>query len=370
MKDFAVLIGRFQPVHKGHSYIIKQAFKHARQLIIVIGSSFGSRTLRNSFTAAEREDMILGILKDPEFSDISDIESKVHFVCIKDYIYDKGDKLWIEDATNGVSDIASNIAGDNNKSVLLIGHEKDNTSYYLKNFPDWEYLECDNFEDINSTDIRERFFAGDLSLDKNMDKSLNNSGYLKSLKVCHESTLTWLKGFQAGEIFARLHKEYVSMKDYKKLWSGSPFAPIFVTCDALVIYGDSLLLIKRKHFPGEGLNAMPGGFIEADEKIIDGIIRELYEETKIDVPKEELLRSLQEVKAFDDPKRSTRGRIITHVGLFVLNRSDVPFVKGADDAESASWILISDFLNQSEQVFSDHYQIISWFLRNYNLLDN
>ena len=115
---------------------------------------------------------------------------------------------------------------------------------------------------------------------------------------------------------------------------------------------------------------MPGGFIEADEKIIDGIIRELYEETKIDVPKEELLRSLQEVKAFDDPKRSTRGRIITHVGLFVLNRSDVPFVKGADDAESASWILISDFLNQSEQVFSDHYQIISWFLRNYNLLDN
>jgi bifunctional NMN adenylyltransferase/nudix hydrolase len=366
MKDLAILIGRFQPVHRGHGYLIKQAFEVAKELVIVIGSSFGSRTLRNSFTASERKDMISRAFQDTDFSDIPDIESRVHFVYIKDYIYDKGDKLWIEEITNGVADIV----GDKNNSVLLIGHEKDNTSYYLKNFPTWEYLECDNFEDINSTDIREKLFSGDLVLDKNMDNDLNNSGYLRSLKVCYESTLTWLNGFKNSEIFARLHKEYLSMKDYKKLWADSPFAPIFVTCDALVIYRDSLLLIQRKHFPGEGLKAMPGGFIEADEKVIDGIIRELYEETQIDVPKDELLSSLKEVKVFDDPKRSTRGRIITHVGLFIIDRPNAPFVKGGDDAKSADWILISDFLNQAEQIFSDHYQIISWFLRNYNLLDN
>ena len=62
--------------------------------------------------------------------------------------------------------------------------------------------------------------------------------------------------------------------------------------------------------------------------------------------------------------------MITNVGLFVLDRGNMPFVKGDDDAASASWVLISDFLKQSEQIFSDHYQIISWFIRNYNLLDN
>ena len=117
--------------------------------------------------------MISRAFKDIDFADIPDIENKVHFIFIKDYIYDKGDKLWIEDITNGVNNIVNKIG--NNKSVLLIGHEKDNTSYYLKNFPTWEYLECDNFEDINSTDIREKLFSGDLILDKNIDNDLNNS---------------------------------------------------------------------------------------------------------------------------------------------------------------------------------------------------
>ena len=112
---------------------------------------------------------------------------------------------------------------------------------------------------------------------------------------------------------------------------------------------------------------MPGGFIEADEKIIKGITRELYEETQIDMPEDKLLKFLREVKVFDDPKRSTRGRIITNVGFFILDKMDKPKVMAADDADCAIWVSIKDFINMSEKIFSDHFQIIGWFLRNYDL---
>ena len=237
MKDFAVLIGRFQPVHKGHGYLIKQALNAAQNLIIIIGSSFGSRTLRNSFTCNERKEMILDILNDQDFSDYPDILNKVNFVFVKDYIYDKGDKLWIEDVTNGVN----NIIKDNKSSIVLIGHKKDNTSYYLKNFPKWNYIECDNYKNINSTDIRLNFF------EKNKSDILNN---------CYQSTIDWLKDFRKGKLFKQLHEEYLSMIEYKKLWKGAPFAPIFVTCDSLVICDGSILLIKENtHRKGLNCNA-------------------------------------------------------------------------------------------------------------------
>ena len=64
MFDCAVLIGRFQPVHKGHGFLIEQALLKAKKLVIVIGSSFAARSLRNPFSAQERKDMIIEVLLD------------------------------------------------------------------------------------------------------------------------------------------------------------------------------------------------------------------------------------------------------------------------------------------------------------------
>jgi nicotinamide-nucleotide adenylyltransferase len=59
----ALLIGRFQPFHKGHLLIIKKILEEADELIIVIGSSQYSATKENPFSAAEREEMIRRALK-------------------------------------------------------------------------------------------------------------------------------------------------------------------------------------------------------------------------------------------------------------------------------------------------------------------
>ncbi len=53
-----LLIGRFQPFHKGHVYVIEKILGEVDELIIAIGSAQLSHTLENPFTAGERLMMV------------------------------------------------------------------------------------------------------------------------------------------------------------------------------------------------------------------------------------------------------------------------------------------------------------------------
>ncbi len=53
-----LLIGRFQPFHNGHSYVIREVLKENEEIIIGIGSAQISHTLENPFTAGERVMMV------------------------------------------------------------------------------------------------------------------------------------------------------------------------------------------------------------------------------------------------------------------------------------------------------------------------
>ncbi len=53
-----LLIGRFQPFHKGHIYVIKEIQKVVEEVIICIGSAQKSHSTENPFTAGERVMMI------------------------------------------------------------------------------------------------------------------------------------------------------------------------------------------------------------------------------------------------------------------------------------------------------------------------
>lgn len=56
--EIALIIGRFQPFHKGHLYAIKYVYERHGKFIIGIGSALTSHTLKNPFTAGERLKMI------------------------------------------------------------------------------------------------------------------------------------------------------------------------------------------------------------------------------------------------------------------------------------------------------------------------
>lgn len=62
--DFmGLIIGRFQPFHKGHFEVIKTISKECDGLVIGIGSAELSHTFDNPFTAGERHLMISRALK-------------------------------------------------------------------------------------------------------------------------------------------------------------------------------------------------------------------------------------------------------------------------------------------------------------------
>ncbi len=57
-------IGRFQPYHDGHQYVLEQIAKEVDEIVIGIGSAELSHTLDNPFTAGERVLMITRSLAD------------------------------------------------------------------------------------------------------------------------------------------------------------------------------------------------------------------------------------------------------------------------------------------------------------------
>jgi nicotinamide-nucleotide adenylyltransferase len=59
----ALIIGRFQPFHKGHLSVIKMVAQKSDSIIIGIGSAQLSHTFENPFTAGERHLMISRALR-------------------------------------------------------------------------------------------------------------------------------------------------------------------------------------------------------------------------------------------------------------------------------------------------------------------
>ncbi|MCL5788253.1 MAG: nicotinamide-nucleotide adenylyltransferase [Candidatus Marsarchaeota archaeon] len=57
-EDRALLVGRFQPIHKGHIHAVNEILSKHNEIVIVVGSAQASHTLENPLTAGERVYMI------------------------------------------------------------------------------------------------------------------------------------------------------------------------------------------------------------------------------------------------------------------------------------------------------------------------
>ncbi|MCZ3365852.1 MULTISPECIES: NUDIX domain-containing protein [Methanobacterium] len=68
---------------------------------------------------------------------------------------------------------------------------------------------------------------------------------------------------------------------------------------------DSIVLIKRKYDPYKGSWALPGGFVEWGETVESAVVREVKEETGLEVDIIEL------VGVYSDPERDPRGHTVT-----------------------------------------------------------
>ena len=345
-----VFIGRLQPLHNAHLAAIKMALEEVEFLIIVLGSACQAKTIKNPWTTDEREEMIRACLSDEE-------SDKVEVVPAKDYLYN--DNLWLTALQSSLSQVGfGDIRRPGGRQTLdldecqitLYGHDKDRSTFYLHLFPNWKFREIGNLGDIDATRVREYFFRKDT---------------LDIKRVCPDPVLQKLIGEIGTPEYQRLYDEFRHIADYKAMWSGSPFPPVFVTTDAVLIKSGHILVVRRRGYPGKGLLALPGGFLRQNEQVLDGCVRELKEETQIKLPKDELRKRIVDDKVFDHPARSLRGRTITHAFCFDLGAGNLPKVKGDDDAEKAFWMPLRDVMRQEEEFFEDHFHIINYFVNKF-----
>lgn len=93
-----------------------------------------------------------------------------------------------------------------------------------------------------------------------------------------------------------------------------------------------LLMIKRRNHPCIGWWALPGGFVDLREDLVDGAARELEEETGIKgLP-------LMQLRSWGDYARDPRWRLITTAFLSVIEE-DIEATAG-DDAAAAEWFTV------------------------------
>ncbi len=342
--DILVFIGRFQPFHIGHKAVLDAALAQADKVIVLAGSANRSRSFRNPWSFEDRAEMISKVYPNEVLN-----SKQLRIRPLNDTMYN--DEAWTSSVQRAVDAVIKE-DGLEGKIVGLIGHSKDKTSYYLKLFPQWRSVDVKHEVGVfNATDIRKSYFRGAPAI---------------AHDILPPAISEYLKSHMMTDEFKRITAEAAWIKDYKTSWAAAPFPPTFVTVDNVVVQSGHILLVRRGGHPGRGLLALPGGFVNHDETLLESALRELKEETRLadkhgPFPMGKLKGFLAGQGVFDDPKRSVRGYTLTHAFLFRLPPAkQLMKVIGADDAAHAGWYPIGSL--DPRDVFEDHYFIINKML--------
>lgn len=123
-----IVLGRFQPFHKGHAYLVEAALEKG-PTVIAIGSSQADSSIENPWSADEREDMIRTWLagRDANIVQIPDINDPPN---------------WVEHATKY-----------HGEGTLVTSDESTSSLYEAANFPvDW--VDLNNRESFEGWRVR------------------------------------------------------------------------------------------------------------------------------------------------------------------------------------------------------------------------
>lgn len=110
-----------------------------------------------------------------------------------------------------------------------------------------------------------------------------------------------------------------------------------VTADVAVITTEQepkVLLIQRGNEPYKAHWAFPGGFMDMDETTEQCAIRELEEETGLQISE------VKQIGAYSKVDRDPRGRTITVA--YIARIANAEKVNGQDDAAKAEWFPINN----------------------------
>jgi bifunctional NMN adenylyltransferase/nudix hydrolase len=292
-----LLAARFQPLTRAQEAWLAQALASASRVAIGLIGADEARSARYPLTAEERMEMISRALPVSE-------NARISFVPLRAYAEP--------------------------------GEHQASLTHAFGSGLEWSFQEGPSGDE---TEIWQAFYEGKPDFREQVSPAV----------------WRFLDGWRDTPPFADMQEEHRAIQVGRKRWGTGPF----VTLDALVVAQGHVLLVRRGRCPGKGLFALPGGFLEPDEFLLEGALRELREETGLHLRNQ--AHALKGVRVFDHPGRSQRGRTITHVHHFELRSPTLPEVQGADDAAEAQWIPLPDISKMERVFFEDHHHILTRF---------
>ena len=338
--DYAVVIGRFSPCDNGHVERLSRIGEVARRVLVLVSSADKARESRRPWTADEREAMLragLGAVADTfVFGRVGD-----HAYTPENFADEVRQQF---DAMHGLDDAGK---------VAVVSRAADVRPAALAALPaDWTRLTPPPGPDQAA--LLDGLYGPD-------------DAFSDLAAQVPAAVFDRLRAFRDTQVFTGMAAEHRYVEDYKASWAVAPYPVIFATTDVMAIQPDTagiphILLVRRGGIPGKGQWALPGGFLNPEEALVDGALRELREETGLGLSDEALKACLAGAHVFADPERSSRGRVITHGHHFVLPAGPLPVVEGADDAEHAVWLPLSELPSLYGAFFEDHYAMIEYIL--------
>ncbi len=119
-----------------------------------------------------------------------------------------------------------------------------------------------------------------------------------------------------------------------------PLAPL-VSVGAVVVEEGRVLLVRRGKEPLKGHWTLPGGALELGETLLQGVMREVREETGLMVEPVELVELLERIHRFED-------RIQFHYVIAdYLCRVTGGALQAASDADAVRWVARSEWQSRS-----------------------
>jgi 8-oxo-dGTP diphosphatase len=112
------------------------------------------------------------------------------------------------------------------------------------------------------------------------------------------------------------------------------------------------LAVKRGGPPFKGRWALPGGFVEEDEGLLEAALRELAEETGL----VELPVHLEQLATYGAPRRDPRQRVVSIAYLALA--AELPDPAAGSDAAAARWRPVAELLDARARLAFDHGEIL------------
>jgi 8-oxo-dGTP diphosphatase len=131
-------------------------------------------------------------------------------------------------------------------------------------------------------------------------------------------------------------------------------AAVTVDLVVLAVRDDALqvLMVRRGTPPYAGRRALPGGFVDADEDLLQAARRELLEETGVRLGR----AHIEQLRAYGSPRRDPRGRVVSVAHPAVPPEAADP--SAGSDADAAQWQPVHELLAAPRKLAFDHATIL------------